>query len=71
MGLKCPAQVVPHWPSVAGNTAGDPDWSLTRSQLLATVLAYAVAVLAAQVWLAADRLAGLREHVTVAARILG
>jgi hypothetical protein len=45
------------WP---GTPLGDADSTLTTSQLLAAVPAYAVADLEAQVYLAADRLAGLR-----------
>jgi hypothetical protein len=45
------------WP---GTPLGDADRSLTTSQLLAAVPAYAVADLQAQVHLAADPLAGLR-----------
>ena len=45
------------WP---GTPLGDADRSLSTSQLLAAVPPYAVADLQAQVYLAADRLAGLR-----------
>jgi hypothetical protein len=45
------------WP---GTPLGDADSALTTSQLLAAVPACAVADLEAQVYLAADRLAGLR-----------